>query len=211
MGQKLRGFVGQGGGGGKTYRDARLALQSLPMIATSGSGSVTAPRACKALIVAWGPGGSGSAGNTPSGGGGGAAISHVANLARGQPISWTVGVPGAGAADLTDGFAASDTVVTCPGGVMRAGGGGGGVLAGQIPGIGGVATGIGTLRPGAAGLAGTGGSSSGQAGSFGDVDLSLAGGNSGAAPGAGSPGATGGPSSLTGGQGRVVVVLVKTI
>ena len=210
MGQKLWGFVGQGVGGGKSYRDARLSLQAFPTIATTGTGSISAPRACRAMILAWGPGGSGSAGNTPSGGGGGAAIMCSVSLARGQSISWTIGTPGPGAADLTDGSSATDTVVTLPGGILRAGGGGGGFLAGSTPGSGGVAIGVGAQRPGAAGLAGTSGSS-GAAGSFSEIDLSLAGGVSGATPGAGSQGATGGPASQAGGQGRVIIVLGQAV
>jgi len=132
---------------------------------------------------------------------------HQAFLAPGQKVTYSVGAPGAGVPDLSDGLPGTNTTVILPGGVITAGAGQGGQQVG-IPGAGGIASGLGVHRNGRPGAAGTAGSS-GPSGTFSDVDASLSGGISGGGPGSGSHGATGGPSSFSGANGRVIIVLVK--
>lgn len=199
--QKLRGFVGQGVVAKKSYGDALLQLVSMPVYAVSGSGVVTAPRPCIAVIFGWGAGGSGGAGSG-GGGGGGAAVAYRMRLSRGQGISYSVGIPGVGVPDLTDGNDGTDTVLSTPAGTLRAGGGRAGLWANAGGGLGGQASGIGTLRPGARG----GDQPSpfgGSGGSFPEIGATFAG------IGDGSSGVTGGGASSNGGAGRVIVLLLR--
>ena len=122
MGQKLRGFVGQGVGGGKKV-DALPSLLAAPMSIASGSGNITAARKCTAVIYAWGGGGSG-ADSVPAGGGGGGGCAYKrVRLVAGQSLVYSVGAggPATGTAIGSDG---GDTTVTLPSGqIMKAQGG----------------------------------------------------------------------------------------
>ncbi len=229
MSQKLRGLVGQGVAGRKSYRDAFLDVVG-GVTATSGTGSISAPRVCQAQIWAWGPGGSGA--STGPGGGGGAALFKRLTLSQGQKISWAIGSPG-GAAANPDGQDGTDTTVTLPSGVVMIAGAGKGAL--DVPfqpgGDGGVAIGGDVNRSGGkggtdstanaqsgglgGGAAGSGTAAGGGAAGFSDqvvggiVDGGSGGNNDGAgsAPGGGSGTSSGAPK--TGGTGKVVILLVR--
>jgi hypothetical protein len=229
MGQKLRGLVAQGVSGRKSYRDAMLELVG-GATATSGTGSITAPRACQAMIWAWGPGGSGS--STGPGGGGGGALFKRLTISPGQKISWAIGTPG-GAGANPDGQDGTDTTVTLPSGLVMTAGAGKGApdVPFQPGGDGGLATGGDLNRPGGkgatdstanaqsgglgGGIAGGGTGAGGGAAGFSDQTVGGladggAGGNNDAAgvsPGGGSGTSSGIPK--TGGAGKVVVLLFR--
>jgi hypothetical protein len=184
-GQKLRGLVGQGMNG---RRNRAMQLAAVPVVATSGSGVVTARRACVALIFAWAPGGSG--GSDGSGAGGGAALFKRVYLPRGAALSYSIGAPGAGVSSSSNGNDGGDTTVTLPSGqVLTAGGGKAGTVADPAAGgLGGVATGGdinrrggdgGRYQSGSLGLSGSPGQGAG-AGAGGAANSNRGGGGGGA-------------------------------
>ena len=214
--QKLRGFVGQGVDGRKRNdRPPRMVI--LPVFATSGSGVVFAPTKCVALIAAWGAGGSGANQvllGTAGGGGGGGFLAKRVRLAKGQSISFSVGLPGLGVPTDTDGNNGGATTVTLPSGVVLTAGGGakgtstGGGLGGtsqngDVNRAGGLGGGVGGNQsgetPAFGGLGGTGSSGCGGGGGaagFVDSDQSFIGG---AGTSGASSGGFSGPGSIPGG------------
>ena len=230
--QKLRGLVGQGVDGKKSYSSAIPTVVGL-IDATSGSGAITAPRPCTALVYAYGGGGSGASGGNPGGGGGGGALFKRVRLALGQRISFVVGAGGAPCASDADGNSGTATVVTLPSGqVVSATGGFGGTTTGagvggsgiggdvnRVGGDGGRASaGTSTVGGGAGGASGGAAGGGGGAG-FSDSGAALVGGNGGngsfaaSSPGQQGGGGSGsaGPGSVSGigGQGRVVIQLLR--
>lgn len=238
-GQKLRGLVGQGLSGRKSYREVRAAVVGFAD-SSSGSNAIVTQVQCQALLYAFGPGAAGEQGvATGGGGGGGAACFRRIRLGANQTISWSLGIAGVapGGAGLPGGDA-TDTTITIPGYTIRAGGGkgGGGVSAG-VGGAGGGASGGDINRNGgaggsggSAGLSGSlgggiGGSTDGSHGGggggagFGDDYFAFAGG-AGTAGGNGvaaTGGVTGGGSGATGSGaingsgalGRVYITLLR--
>lgn len=198
-------------------------LVALPIVATSGSGTVTASDSCIALIALWGAGGAGAVNsgfNRGAGGGSGGVVYHHVTLSRNQSLAWSCG---AGATGTTDGgvpAAGGDTTVTGPSGISLIAGGGQGAQqssAGITGGVGGVARGgriniVG--QDGQSATAGAGGTAPGLVPQFGSDfagGAGAAGGTTaaGAIPGGGSAGNTGSSTTGAGGAGRVVIVLVK--
>lgn len=218
-GHALRGLVGQGMDGKKRQTGGQIELVGFAD-ASAASGMIVAPKSCVALIYAWGPGGSGCAGTgSPGGGGGGGAVYKRVRLSARQSITYACGVRGVPVTDdgnVQPGNDTTDTTVTLPSGaVVTAGGGKKGN--GGAPGVGGVASGGDLNRSGANGF-GSGGTAAG----FADLVPGLAGGAGGALGGNGSAGSaagggggagSGGMGSISGAgaNGRVLIMLVRTV
>src|SRR3546814_17188893 len=98
----------------KSFRDTRMQLTALPILAESGSGSVATTQSCIAVICAWGAGGSGAnfGGGFAGSGGGGSALMCRVRLAAGQQIDFDVGAGGAGGVDGTNGKPGGDSLLT---------------------------------------------------------------------------------------------------
>lgn len=228
---RLRGFVNQSMSGKKPPSASRADAAQMVDTATPGAGSLTVARNGVALIYLEGPGGSGDAASR-GGGGGGAALCKKFRVTKGQVLSWTVGTPGAAAANPAPGNDGSDTTLTLPNGVvLTAGAGKGGAASGGLGGIasggdvnrtggaGGSSGGAGSSAPdaggGAGGASGVGSGGGGGAG-FGDIGSPLAGGpGSAGASNSGAGGAYGGGSGAgsfstgAGGSGRVLIWIVR--
>jgi hypothetical protein len=218
----------------KSYRGARFVAVGF-VDAASGSGSLSAPVACQALIYALAPGGAGGGfGSTQGqGGGGGAASFKRLHLAPNQVLGWACGAAG------TLGVDATDTTVSLNGTPLIVAGGGKSGTTAPAPLPGGIATGGDINRNGGSGGfgngtaatpgvgAGLGGGTGGAAGGnnwggggggagFGDVMPTLAGGAGGAgntgANGANYGGGAGGESATgIGGSGRVFIMLLRAL
>lgn len=200
------------------------APPKLDLVATldkvTGTGSLAVPRDCLAIIMMWGGGGAGNGGAT--GGNGGGALFKSTYISRGT-IDWSVGV---GA--TSSGTAGTASTVTLPGGrVLTAQGGSQGGVSTRASGIGGdlhrrgglgsAASGSGSGEAGEFGGAGgannaSGGGGGGGAG-FSDKNAMYIGGAGGIYNnGAGSaPGGGGGAVSGNGGDGRIIVILMRAL
>lgn len=176
----------------------RRAGSSIPEIiavydVTSGSGSISIPETCDALLYLWGAGASGggvgAGGINAGGGGGGAALFKRLLLRQGQVLAYSVGAAGVGSS--SDGNDGADTTVTVGSSTYVARGGKKG-LANATGGLGGEAFGGDINRRG--GKGGNGDSPSGFAGEAGEF-----GGEGGAADGQrGGGGGAAGFSDLLG-------------
>jgi hypothetical protein len=200
-----------------TGRKSRVGIQSQLLALytlSSGSGSITAPVNCWALIAVRGPGGSGrTGGGSANGGGGGGVVYKRIRLTAGQSLAYALGAPGAGQTSSdSPGNAGTDSTVTLPDGrVLRAGAGGG--AESPVGGAGGIASGGDINVNGSAG----GSPEGGAAGSIEAQIPGLVGGATGttAAPAAGnSPGggSRGDPTNTAtgaGGAAQLIAVLVR--
>lgn len=153
IGQRLRGFVGQGMNG------ARKAITPEVFVFPPGSTLFTPARSGKYRLILWGAGGGGGFGGANVGGSSGALVIAERVLIKGQPITLSIAVGGVTGAD-----GAASTVTFRPGDVITAGGGG----EGQTPNAAGVASSTNNLDilingslAGVAGLGGSGGTSAG--------------------------------------------------
>lgn len=156
-----RGEAPRRGGSGRIGR--LLGLYELG----PGSGALSAPQACHALVYAWGAGGSGGGGGaggmTAGGGGGGGAVYRAFRLSAGETLAYVVG--SGGDATSGEGVAGGETTVTVRGVRIGATGGGGGKVAGAA-GPGG--RGYGGELNRAGGDGGQGGSGVGEVGKAGE-------------------------------------------
>lgn len=221
-GHGLRGLVGQGMNGRRRFVSDLVGFVN----ADTGSGSITAPMECTALVYIWGGGGSGEASATGGGGGGGAAAYKAVQLGAGDTITWSVGAGGVWSGTA---FGGSTTISFSRGlAPMTAGGGGQGGN-----GLGGTASGGdlnrrggdgGAQGAGAAGSAGESGaagaaasgtlSGGGGAAGFSELLFTSGAGSAGnTTTGGGTPGGGSGAHATTpgnGGNGRATILLVRT-
>lgn len=190
--QPLRGLVGQSMSGG---RSRSLALAGLPVVATSGSGSVTVRKNGWALIAMWGAGGGAQAdpglNGFVGGGSGGAALYRLAPVVAGQVITYAVG------AAVLDADGGDSTVTLATGQVLTAGGG----KRGSDPAV---------VTPAAGGLA-TGGDINRRGGNGGVCSLGTQLGETGEGSGAGAGGAGSGASGGGGGSAGLTDILADLI
>jgi hypothetical protein len=187
--QGLRGFVGQRMA---AKRPAKLTWAGLWDFSVAGSGTVTIPDNCTALIYVVGAGGSG--GSNPgaqacSGGGGGGAVWNRVRLRKGQIVAYTVGAGGVAASIGASGNDGGDSSVTVGGMLLGLGGGG----------KAGIHLGAGTAAGGAGGV-GFGGLSS-RVGGAGGSQTAGSNGSSGSGGTNGGAGGSGGSSGGGGGGG----------
>lgn len=177
---------------GMAARKAQPALEVIEVLeANSGTGTVTAPRTCVAMVYAWG-GGAAGGGNGGNDGGGGAAAGYIAvRLARGQSIAYSVGAGGAGPNAL--GVAGGDTTITLPDGRVCVAQGG------QLAGVKALARGFDLNRYGGGGGVAPAGEA-GQDGQFGGLGGATAGDSGG---GGGAGGFSDKDIGLVGGAGTI--------